>query len=163
LAKVQVPGQAQLDEVDRGILRALAADGRQANKAIADQLGIAESTCAYRIRALRQTGVLVGSTVRLSMEALGFPIQAVVKVRLANHGKDHVQRLYAELVRVPGVLRALHVAGEDDFHLHVAVQSPQALRDLVLEHVTVHPVVRQTQTQLVFEAREGVGVLPALE
>jgi hypothetical protein len=41
----------------------------------------------------------------------------------------------------------------------VAAQSPQALRDLVLEHITVHRVVRQTQTQLVFEARDGAGVL----
>jgi len=60
---------------------------------------------------------------------------------------------------VPGVLQALHVAGDDDFHLHVAAESPQALRDLVLEHITVHRVVRQTHTQLVFEARDGAGVL----
>jgi DNA-binding Lrp family transcriptional regulator len=100
--------------------------------------------------------------VQVSLEALGYPIQAVVRVRLGNHSKEHVTRLYADLVTIPGVLRVLHVAGEDDFHLHVAVQSAQALRDLVLEHVTVHPVVRQTQTQLVFEARDGVGILPDL-
>jgi DNA-binding Lrp family transcriptional regulator len=64
---------------------------------------------------------------------------------------------------VPGVLQVLHAAGQDDFHLHVAVESPQALRDLVLQHVTVHRVVRQTQTQLVFEARDGVGILPATQ
>jgi DNA-binding Lrp family transcriptional regulator len=63
---------------------------------------------------------------------------------------------------VPGVLQVLHVAGQDDFHLHVAVESPQALRDLVLEHITVHRVVRQTQTQLIFEARDGAGILPRL-
>jgi len=68
----------------------------------------------------------------------------------------------AYLTCVPGVLQALHVAGEDDFHLHVAAESPQALRDLVLEHITVHRVVRQTQTQLVFEARDGAGVLARL-
>ena len=47
----------------------------------------------------------------------------------------------------------------DDFHLLVAVADPGALRDLVLEHVTVHPVVRSTETQLVFERRKGRGVL----
>jgi DNA-binding Lrp family transcriptional regulator len=47
------------------------------------------------------------------------------------------------------------VAGADDFHLHVAVASAEALRDLVLQHVTIHPVVRQTETQLIFEARPG--------
>jgi len=163
LGKAQGSDRVDLSEVDRGILRALVGDARLTNTAIAARLGIAESTCAYRMRALRETGVLTGSSVRLSLEALGYPIQAVVKVRLGNHSKEHVNRLYGELVQIPGVLRVLHVAGEDDFHLHVAVASAPALRDLVLEHVTAHPVVRQTQTQLVFEAREGVGFLPYLD
>ena len=164
MPKAQPSGdRVVLDDVDRGILRALAGDGRLTNSAVAARLGIAESTCAYRLRALRDAGVVTGTTVQLSLEALGYPIQAVVRVRLGNHGKEHVTRLFADLVQVPGVLRALHVAGEDDFHLHVAVESAQALRDLVLEHVTVHPVVRQTQTQLVFEARDGRGVLAALD
>ncbi|WP_342779937.1 Lrp/AsnC ligand binding domain-containing protein [Leekyejoonella antrihumi] len=68
------------------------------------------------------------------------------------------ERLYADLVRAPGVLRVLHMAGEDDFHLHVAVASAQHLRDLVLEHVTVHPVVTKTQTQLIFEERVGTDL-----
>nr|WP_246136350.1 Lrp/AsnC ligand binding domain-containing protein [Leekyejoonella antrihumi] len=50
------------------------------------------------------------------------------------------------------------MAGEDDFHLHVAVASAQHLRDLVLEHVTVHPVVTKTQTQLIFEERVGTDL-----
>ena len=41
----------------------------------------------------------------------------------------------------------------------MAVGSPENLRDMVLEHITIHPIVRQTQTQLVFEVREGRGVL----
>ena len=35
-----------------------------------------------------------------------------------------------------------------------------ALRDLVLDHITVHRVVRSTETQLVFELREGTALLP---
>ena len=80
-------------------------------------------------------------------------------MRLGSHGAEHVNALYDDLVRIPGVLEAIHVAGADDFHLHVAVDSPEALRDLVLQHITVHRVVRQTETQLIFETRRGVGVL----
>ena len=135
------------------------ADGRLTNKALASRLGLAESTCAYRVRILRESGVVTGTAVRLDLAALGRPMQAIIKVRLGSHNQAHVTKLYAALTRAPGVLQAFHVAGEDDFHLHVAVESAQALRDLVLEHVTVHRVVRQTETQLVFELREGAGVL----
>ena len=44
--------------------------------------------------------------------------------------------------------------------MHVAVESAAALRDLVLEHITVHPAVRHTETQLVFEVIPGAGLLP---
>ncbi|KQZ67031.1 Lrp/AsnC family transcriptional regulator [Nocardioides sp. Root151] len=148
-----------LDDTDLEILRALSIDARLTNKALASRLGIAESTCAYRVRALRERGVIRGTSIQLDLAALGRPIQAVIKVRLGSHNQAHVTKLYAALTRAPGVLQAFHVAGEDDFHLHVAVESAQALRDLVLEHVTVHQVVRQTETQLVFELREGAGVL----
>lgn len=150
---------AQLDDTDRAILRVLAADSSVTNKALATRLGLPESTCAYRVRALRDAGVVTGDRVTFDLAALGFPIQAVIKVRLGSHSAALVDALYDDLVRVPGVLEAIHVAGADDFHLHVAVESPEALRDLVLQHVTVHRVVRQTETQLIFETRRGRGVL----
>lgn len=131
------------------------------NAAIASRVGVAESTCGYRVRALRDSGVIAGINARLDLTALGHPVQAVIKVRLGSHNREHVYRLYDKLVAAPGVLSVFHVAGEDDFHLHVAVSSPQKLRDLVLEHITSHAIVRQTETQLVFEVREGIGVLPA--
>ena len=159
MPKTQPAARAGLDETDLAILRALAREVHLTNQALAARLGLAESTCAYRIRALRDRGVIRGTRVQLALGLLGFPIQAVIKVRLGSHDREHVNRLYADLTAVPGVLQALHVAGEDDFHLHVAVESPEALRDLVLEHITVHRVVRQTQTQLVFEARDGAGIL----
>lgn len=149
----------QLDGTDRAILRALAADAGLTNKALADRVGLPESTCAYRLRALRESGVITGSRLSVDLAAVGSPIQAVIKVRLGSHDAELVNSLYDDLVRVPGVLEAIHVAGADDFHLHVAVESPEALRDLVLQHITVHRVVRQTETQLVFETRHGVGVL----
>jgi DNA-binding Lrp family transcriptional regulator len=148
-----------LDGTDLAILAALVEDGRMTNAALAARVGVAESTCAYRVRTLRQSGVIAGIAARLNLGALGHPIQAVIKVRLGSHDREHVRDLYDHLVAVPGVLTVLHVAGEDDFHLHVAVASPEDLRDMVLEHITVHPIVRQTQTQLVFEVREGRGVL----
>lgn len=151
--------EAQLDDTDLAILRALSADGGISNKALATRLGLPESTCAYRVRSLRERGVIVADRVALDLAALGYPIQAVIKVRLGSHGAEHVNALYDDLVRVPGVLEAIHVAGADDFHLHVAVESPEALRDLVLQHITIHRVVRQTETQLIFETRLGVGVL----
>jgi DNA-binding Lrp family transcriptional regulator len=142
-----------LDDVDRAILRELVADGRISNTLLARRLGIAESTCAWRMRALREDGVLAGITARIDHAALGRTVEALVKVRLGHHDRDEVRRLFHRLTLVPGVLSVMHVAGIDDFVVHLAVESQSELRDLVLEHIVGHRVVRQTETQLIFETR----------
>lgn len=159
MAKEQRSATA-LDSIDRRILGELGTNPELTNKALASRLGLAESTCAYRLRALRDNGVITGRRLDVDVRSLGYPLQAVIKVRLGSHSKEHVEKLYDDLATTPGVIQAFHVAGADDFHLHVAVEDAEALRDFVLQHVTVHRVVRQTETQLVFELREGPGVLP---
>lgn len=150
-----------MDAVDAAILRALSERADITNKALALRLGLAESTCAHRVRSLRERRVIRDTRVRLEESALGYPLQAMVKVRLGNHTPARVTALFDALVRTPRVLQVFHVAGVDDFLVHVAVEDAEALRDIVLEHITVHPVVRSTETQLVFELRDGVGLLPA--
>lgn len=153
------PVPVALDGTDLAILAALVEDGRMTNAALAARVGVAESTSAYRVRALRESGVITSINARLDLGALGHPIHAIIRVRLGSHNREHVYNLYDKLVDVPGALTVLHVGGNDDFLMHVAVATPGELRDLILEHVTVHPVVRQTETQLVFEVRDGRGVL----
>ena len=152
-------GQSGLDELDLRLLAALVRHPGRSNKALADEVGIAESTSAYRVRALRARGVFAGFRAVLDTAALGLPLQAVIRVRLGRHTRDGVGRLFDALVRTPGVIEVFHVAGEDDFLVHVAVEDAAALRDIVLQHITVHETVRTTETHLVFERREGIGPL----
>lgn len=149
-----------LDEIDLELLAALSHDADVTNKALAHRLGLAESTCAHRVRALRTRGIIRDTRIRVDEAALGFPLQAIIKVRLANHTGPKVIALFDALASIPRVLQVFHVAGVDDFLVHVAVQDATALRDIVLEHITIHPVVRGTETQLVFELRDGSGLLP---
>ncbi|MGW8482570.1 Lrp/AsnC family transcriptional regulator [Microbacterium sp. NPDC055903] len=148
-----------LDELDLEILAALSIRADTTNKDLARRLNLAESTCAHRVRSLRARGVIRDTRIRLDAAALGYPLQAMIKVRLANHTGAKVTALFDALVAIPRVLQVFHVAGVDDFLVHVAVQDAAALRDIVLEHITVHPVVRGTETQLVFELRDGRGLV----
>lgn len=156
------PSVSALDALDLRILSALTHAPGRSNKALATDLGIAESTCAYRIRTLRSRGIVSGSRIELDPAALGLPLQAVIRVRLGRHTRERVEGLFDALVHTPGVIEVFHVAGEDDFLVHVAVEDAGALRDIVLQHITVHEIVRTTETHLVFERREGVGPLARL-
>lgn len=149
-----------LDRTDLQILAELEENGRLTNAALAARVGVAESTCIQRVRGLRDAGVITRFRADIDPASLGLGIQAVIKVRLGSHNRDHVMSFHATLADIPGALTIFHVAGEDDYLVHVAVETAAALRDLVLEHITVHPAVRHTETQLVFEVIPGSGVLP---
>lgn len=149
---------AGLDDVDLAILAELSDNARITGAALAKRVGVAESTCAKRLQLLRDRGIVTGFTTQMDLAALGHPIQAVIAVRLASHNRDHVLRFHDALRAIPGVLTAFHVAGENDYLLHVAVTTPEQLRDLVLEHINVHPGVQHTETQLVFSVMPGAGI-----
>src|SRR5690349_10368471 len=60
------PRPSTLDDVDRALLRALAADARTPNNALAAAVGIAPSTCLARVRRLVADGVIRGFHADLS-------------------------------------------------------------------------------------------------
>jgi len=144
-----------LDEVDRAILRALARDSRQPNSSIAEQVGIAPSTCHGRIAALRERGVIRGFHTEIDLAALGLGLQALIAVRLRSHTRPQIDVFVRDISTLPGVVSVFHVAGVDDYLLHVAMSDSDALRDFVLDHLTSHPAVQHTETSLIFERRYG--------
>ena len=64
----------EIDQIDRGIVHALAVDGRASFSEIAGVLGVSDQTVARRYRRLRSSGVIrvVGLRARQSMGSLGW-------------------------------------------------------------------------------------------
>ncbi|HET9171057.1 MAG TPA: Lrp/AsnC family transcriptional regulator [Actinospica sp.] len=139
-----------LDEIDRAILRMLAADARTPNATIAEYVGIAPSTCHGRIRALRERGVVRGFHADIDPAALGLGLQAMIAVQLNVHSRAQINAFISHVPKLPGVVSVYHVAGSDDYLLHIAVRDSEALREFVLDHLTGHPAVRHTETSLIF-------------
>ncbi|MDO9590917.1 MAG: Lrp/AsnC family transcriptional regulator [Microcella sp.] len=158
----QIARPASLDAVDLSMLAELERNGRLTNAALAARVGIAESTCTQRLRSLRDRGVIRGFRADIDPASLGLTLQALITVRLGTHGREQVRGFEATARSLPNVLTTFHVAGADDYLLHVAVSSASALRELVLEHLTTHPHVRHVETQLVFEVLEGAGMIAPL-
>ena len=139
-----------LDPIDRELLTLLEADGRMPNNALAERVGIAPSTCLGRVRSLRERGVIRGYHADVDQSALGRPLQAMIAVRLQAHARGHLRDFVAEVAGLPEVLNVFFLAGKDDFLLHVAAASTQALRDLV-EGLSANGDVAYTETSLIFE------------
>lgn len=146
-----------LDDIDRRLLHALAADARLPNNALAQRAGIAASTCLARVRALRERGVIRGYHADVDPTALGRPIQAMIAVRLQSHARGHIPDFMAKIARLPEVLNVYFLGGADDFHVHIAATGTDNLRDFVVVNLSGDPDVARTETNLIFDhIRAGI-------
>ncbi|WP_375500005.1 Lrp/AsnC family transcriptional regulator [uncultured Jatrophihabitans sp.] len=147
-----------LDDVDRTLLRALAADARMPNNALAQRAGVAPSTCLGRVRALRERGVIRGYHADVDPAALGRPIQAMISVRLQSHARGHIPDFMARIAELPEVLNVFFLGGADDFYVHIAATSTENLRDFVVINLSGNADVALTETNLIFDhIRAGLG------
>jgi DNA-binding Lrp family transcriptional regulator len=147
-----------MDDTDRRILRALAANARMSGAALAAAIGVAESTVSLRIRRLQRDGYLRGAHADIDLAALGMTVQALVSIRLVSIVREDVESFRDEAPHWPGVLGLFQMAGVDDFLLHVVARDSAELRDFVLEHLAGHPAVANTETNLIFDHVAGRGL-----
>jgi DNA-binding Lrp family transcriptional regulator len=159
-----VEGQPpQLDAIDLALVRLLQRDARQTNKDLADSVGVAQSTCLERIRALRAQGVITGWHAEVDPGALGRPLRAMISVRLRPKTTASVRTFQQEMLDAPEVLAVWTVTGADDFLVEVATPDVAHLRDFVLDHVTGRSEVVDARTSLVYDQVTVWEVTPAAE
>ncbi|MEQ3550730.1 Lrp/AsnC family transcriptional regulator [Pseudonocardia nematodicida] len=139
-----------LDPTDRALLRLLEQDARTPNNALAEQVGIAPSTCLGRIRALRERGVIRGYHADVDPAATGHPLQAMISVRLQADARSRLAEFVDRVSRLPEVRDVYFLAGDDDYMLRVATAGTVALRDLV-GALNSYRDVAGTRTALIFE------------
>jgi DNA-binding Lrp family transcriptional regulator len=150
-----------LDRTDLALVSALLRDARMPNARLAEQAGVAPSTALVRLRVLLRSGVIRGFRAEVEPASVGRPVQALIAVRLRAHDRAVIDSFARRLPTLPEVIQTFHVAGSDDYVLHVAVPDAERLRDFVLDHLTTHPAVAHTETNLVFTHSEGYrGPLP---
>ena len=143
--------ETDLDRFDVAIVAALRANARLSNKNLAELVGLAPSTCLERVRRLRDLKVLRGFHADIDLNAFDVGAEAMIGVRMSEHSRELVDSFLEYVRTLPEVLQIYHVAGADDFLVHVAVRDTQHLRDLALDSFTTRTEVDRIETRLIFQ------------
>ena len=77
------PSNRRLDDVDLRLLAALRANARTSQEDLSRMLALSRPSVRERMRRLETLGVLLGYTIIVDWESLGYPILAFVNVRTA--------------------------------------------------------------------------------
>ena len=142
---------AALDRTDRAIVALLQENARLSNKEIAGRVGIAQSTCSERIRRLEEAGVFRGFHADVDPAVTGVGLQAMIAVRLHRHETTQVARFRQYAEQLPEVVAFYHMAGSNDFLVHVVVRDSDHLRDIAMGAFTAQPEVAHIETSIIFE------------
>ncbi|KXF75640.1 AsnC family transcriptional regulator [Paramesorhizobium deserti] len=120
-----------LDDLDRRLLDILSANARISLKELAQEAGLSSPSTADRLRRLEDRGVITGFTVDVSPAALGYSLQAIVRVRPMPGMLHIVEKLIRD---TPEFIECDKVTGEDCFIAKLLVRDMEQL-DGILDRV----------------------------
>jgi DNA-binding Lrp family transcriptional regulator len=147
-----------LDRTDRAIVDLLQNDARLSNKEIAGRVGIAQSTCSERLKRLESAGVFRGFHAEVDPEVMGIGLQAMIAVQLHRHETTQVDRFRRYAEQLEEVVAFYHMAGNNDFFVHVVVRDSNHLRDIAMGAFTAQPEVAHIETSIIFEHTRFPGL-----
>lgn len=149
-----------MDRIDRKILAELHADGRLSLTELADRVGLSLSPCHRRVRALEESGVILGYRALLAPNELGLGFSAIVFVSLREVTRQAVSDFEAALPQIPQIIEAQRLFGDPDYLLQVITKDLQAFQRLYDEQLTSLPNVQRLVSTLVMKNVIHDRVLP---
>ena len=127
----------KLDRYDQHILEVLQQDGRINNQDLADRIGLSPSPCLRRVRALEESGLIVGYRALLDAKMLGLTLMALIHISMDKHTPERFANFEAMVSVLPEVLECLLITGQDaDYQLKVIVRDMDHYQSLLLNQVT---------------------------
>jgi len=151
---------ADLDELDKAILRELQSDARKTNREVAAAVGISPTTALDRTRSLRQRGVIRGAILDVDLPAVGRPVQALIAIRIRPPSRRNIEAFREWVVTLPDTLGLYVTTGTDDFIVHVAVPDNASLYEFVIDRLTQRPEVADVRTSIVYEHIRNTEIRP---
>lgn len=108
-----------LDRIDRAILNLLQQNGRLSNVLLAEQVGLSESACLRRVKALEESGIIDRYVMLVNQGAIGKPGNVFVRVTLDGQQREKLAAFEVQIAAVAEVMECHLMSGDFDYLLRV--------------------------------------------
>jgi Lrp/AsnC family transcriptional regulator, leucine-responsive regulatory protein len=140
------PPKVELDDFDLALLRALATDARQSQRALARKIEMSPPAVADRLSRLERAGAIRGYRVDVDWAALGYPVVVYLAVT-AGPGMD-LSEIIKAIQALPEAQDMSVVTGGLDLLVRLRVRDHEHLRELLLAEIFQINGVQRTETFL---------------
>ncbi|MFD2738500.1 Lrp/AsnC family transcriptional regulator [Sulfitobacter aestuarii] len=149
----------ELDDIDRGLIRALARDAAQSASALGRRFDLSQPATWRRIRRLEQAGVIRGRQLRLDAEKLGFGVTVFLGVKLALKGRVSLEDFERAVVAIPEVQSVEHILGLYDYRLRVVARDVADFERVLRRRIMTLPGAGEVEANVLLSEERLPGPL----
>lgn len=144
-----------MDRIDRKILDLLAADSRLTGEQLGEQVGLSPSAAHRRVKALEESGAILGYRARLSRAARGNPSTVFVQVTLTDQRQATMLAFEEALARTRQIAEAHLMSGQSDYLVKVLVPGDDSYERIHREILSALPGVQRLVSQFTIRTLES--------
>jgi Lrp/AsnC family leucine-responsive transcriptional regulator len=144
-----------MDRIDRKILDLLAADSRLTGEQLGERVGLSPSAAHRRVKALEESGAIIGYRARLSAAARGNPSTVFVQVTLTDQRQATMLAFERAMASTPQIVEAYLMSGQSDYLIKVLVREHDSYERIHREILSALPGVQRLVSQFTIRTLEG--------
>jgi len=152
----------KLDKSERQILQILQRQGRLSNVEVAQQVGLSESPCLRRVKALEQAGIIEFYSAKLNQRLLGLQVTAFVLVTLEKSDEQIRQRFLDQVNSEDFIVECHAMSGSYDYLMKVVATSMDHFSELCMNRILKFAGVNNIESQFSLQVVKQNAGLPVL-
>ena len=145
----------KLDRFDRAILQELLREARISHVALAEKVGLSPTSCARRIKALEDTGIVTGHQAVLDTRQLGLSTTVIVRITLTSQDDDALDSFEQAISACSCVVRCFLMSGTDDYLVTVLARDIEDFENIHRRQLSRLPGVARIHSS--FAIREVIN------
>jgi Lrp/AsnC family transcriptional regulator for asnA, asnC and gidA len=137
------PIEADLDQIDRQIVKTLAYNSRTPFNRIAQQLHVSTHNVIQRYKKLWEKNIFTLSTITVNLSKLGYNGNCVTFIKLET--KTKISEIHQQLLKLPNATLVVAHMGAYDLRVEIPVETVQDILGIT-EQIRRIPGIEKTET-----------------
>ncbi len=152
-------GVIDLDDTDRGMLRALSLEGDLTAGELGRRFGLSQPAAWRRVKRMEEAGILSGLRLEVDRAALGFGVTVFLGVKLATKGRVSLEDFERAVQAIPEVQVVQHVLGMFDYRLRVVARDIADFERVLRRRIMTLPGLGQVEANVLLTEERRMGPL----
>lgn len=140
-----------MDVTDKKILTLLQQNAKYNTKEISDKIGLSLSPTYERIKKLEENGYIEKYVALLNSDKIGKKLTVYCQISLSQHSRSLIDNFKSEISSFNEVMVCLHVSGNYDFLLKIAVNDMNEYQQFVINKLSTIKGISNVQSSFVMD------------